>query len=244
MAGDAFSIAVSLAPLVDNPASGTVIGKGGSELLFGEIFTVEAIEGEWCYGTSESDNYKGFVHSSYLGPATPHTHTVNRLWTHVYPEPDYKTRPLMGLGMMSRIKAGKTQGGFIEVPGYGWVFEAHLSTEADKNFVETALLFNGCPYLYGGRSAQGIDCSGLVQIALSRAGIKAPRDSGDQAKIGKDISRGIAARGDLVFFKGHVGIMLDEIQVLNATARSMDVRIESLADLEKTYGGIVAVKRI
>jgi cell wall-associated NlpC family hydrolase len=102
----------------------------------------------------------------------------------------------------------------------------------------------GSPYLYGGRSAFGLDCSGLVQLALSWRGIRCPRDSKDQTKVGKKISGSSYKRGDLIFFKGHVGIMVDAKNILNATARTMDTRLEPLAHVSKAYDGIIAARRI
>lgn len=245
MGGDKFSVVVSTAVLAENPDSGHKIGKSGSQLLFGEIFVAERIEGEWLYGASVSDEYKGYVHISNLCPAIEATHFIDALWTHIYPEPDYKNQPVMGLPMMAQVRSGVQKDNFVEVPGHGWIFAAHLTQQRNGDHVEAAVKFEGCPYLYGGRSATGIDCSGLVQIALSRAGIPCPRDSGPQAEVlGKIVSRDDLKRGDLVFFKGHVGIMLDSENTLNATARTMDVRIEKLSVLEKAYGELSAAKRI
>lgn len=240
------SVIRSLAPLVDNPQKPHIIGKNSSQLLFGETFAVERRQGEWCYGINQSDGYKGYVHQENLVlHSLKPTHYVDVAWAHIYPEPDYKTEPVMGLGMMSRMHVDKVENNYAHIPGHGWIFEQHIAaTPAHYDYIQTALLFLGSPYLYGGRSLQGLDCSALVQLSLHRAGLPCPRDTGDQEKALGHAVEGDSQAGDFVFFKGHVGIMLDEMHILNATARTMDVRIESLKDLEKIYNGITAIKRL
>ncbi|HBR67943.1 MAG TPA: peptidoglycan endopeptidase [Rhodospirillaceae bacterium] len=251
MGGRVYTVTASLAALLDDPANGAKIGSRDSQLLFGETFNVEKTEGEWAYGTSVVDGYKGYVRAAHLEPLkNTATHFVALRWSHVYPEPGFKTRPGLYLGMMSRLFVDEKnkKDGFVSVPGYGWVHEDHIaplsSLGPSNDHVETALLFLGCPYLYGGRSAQGLDCSALVQLSLIRSGVPCPRDSDQQTAIGKPVEKDETARGDLVFFKGHVGIMLDDKSILNATARTMDVRIENLDSLEKIYAGITAIRRI
>lgn len=251
MGGSVHTVTASLAALLDDPANGAKIGSRDSQLLFGETFEVEKTEGEWSYGTSLVDGYKGYVRSAHLTSlVNPARHFTALRWCHVYPEPSFKTHPSLYLGMMSRLLVDEKNRkyGFVSVPGYGWVCEDHIkpldSLSQKNDYVETALMFLGCPYLYGGRSAQGLDCSALVQLALMRSGILCPRDSDQQPSIGKAVDRNEIRRGDLVFFKGHVGITLDDKNILNATARTMDVRIENLDSLEKIYAGITAIRRI
>lgn len=251
MGGRVHTVTASLAALLDDPANGAKIGSRDSQLLFGESFEVEKADGEWACGTSLVDGYKGYVRSAHLAPlVNPATHFTALRWSHVYPEPSFKTRPSLYLGMMSRLRIDEKnrKDGFVSVPGYGWAREDHIrpldSLNPKNDYVETALMFLGCPYLYGGRSAQGLDCSALVQLSLMRSGIPCPRDSDQQESAGEPADRNTLTRGDLVFFKGHVGIMLDDKNILNATARSMDVRIEKLDSLEKIYGGITAIRRI
>jgi len=260
MDGKIYTVTAAIADLVNSPDNGANIGKRDSQLLFGE--TVELIpqprhnqtsEGKysegWNYVKSNMDGYTGFVKSSALNPHNLQaTHFINRPWTHIYPEPSCKTRPVMGAGLMSRFIAGENKDGFINASGTGWLWAEHAKPlsdlTADTEFVETALKFLGCPYLYGGRSALRLDCSALVQLGLMRSGIPCPRDSNEQEEIGRATKRDDLRRGDLVFFKGHVGIMTDGENILNATSRTMDVRIEKLNELEKAYIGITAIRRI
>ena len=118
---------------------------------------------------------------------------------------------------------------------------------ADKgdDLATSALKFLGTPYLFGGRSSGGIDCSGLSQVVLQFHGHDSPRDSGPQLRAGLEGQPEDWQRGDLVFFKAHVGIMVDAENILNATARTMDTRIEPLADLTAIYdGGILGYRRL
>ncbi len=252
MASEIYSVITPVTDLLDNPDNGLKIGARDSQLLFGESVEIlqepERREG-FSYIKSKTDGYQGFVQTPHLSLSkTDPTHFIDRTWAHIYPEPSFKTRPVMGLGFMSRLTAGKNENGFAEISGHGWVFEDHInplsSLTTETDCVETALTFLSCPYLYGGRSAQGLDCSALVQLSLLRSGIPCPRDSDQQIDLGESVEKNDIKRGDLVFFKGHVGIMTDPENILNATSRTMDVRIEKLNDLENLYSGITGLRRL
>ncbi|MCF8496109.1 MAG: C40 family peptidase [Alphaproteobacteria bacterium] len=242
-----------VADLYEKDQSGQGIGKKDSQLLFGEGFEGALQKEGWVHGRSLVDGYEGWVRESALRPETREaSHFVDRILSALYPQPDFKTRPVMVLGFLSRLlvpQDGASENGFVQVPGHGWVFADHIRPVADlhapADLLDTARKFLGMPYLYGGRSALGIDCSGLVQLCVLRRGLPCPRDSGDQeASLGLSVPAGSRQLGDLVFFKGHVGIMAEDDNILNATARSLDVRLEKLADLIRAYGEITAVKRI
>ncbi len=242
-----YTVRVPLVDLMETPVNGEAIGRRDSQMLYGETFRADMTEGNWASGVSETDGYRGYVDTGYLTPfAGEATHVVTRLLSHIYTKPDFKTRPVLILSFLSRVRlTGKTKDGFAEMENGGWMFAGHLAPVSDRkaDHTETALMFLQAPYLYGGRTSLGIDCSGLVQLALMRSGIPCPRDSDQQQEaVGKSVDA--PQRGDLVFFKGHVGIMLDGENILNATARTMDVRVEKLSELEKIYGGILAVKRL
>jgi cell wall-associated NlpC family hydrolase len=222
------------APLLD--LTGVPDGKAErmTQLLFGERFTVYAREDGFAWGQAE-DLYVGYVPAEGLAPppATGSAHRVRALLTHLHPEPSVRSRPLCRLPFMARIAVTATDGAWAEVAGGGFVPRAHVVGEGSPpagDFVAEAERFLGLPYLWGGRSAEGLDCSALVQLALIAAGIAAPRDSDMQAAfLGAALGPEAApCRGDLVFWRGHVGIMLDAARLIHANAHAMAVTIEPL----------------
>ena len=222
-----------------------------NELLYGERVRCLADNShDFIHVRSDHDGYEGFIEISSLGQVVIPSHRINVPLTHVYETPDFKTSPLQPLYFSSQIAVGpEREDGFAALTEGGWVFESHLN-QTDKKaeeHTEIALLFKNTPYAWGGRSAAGIDCSGLVQIALMAAGIKCPRDTKDQIEsLGGDIKikRARFERGDIVFFKRHVGIMIDEKRLLNATSRHMKAVIEDIDAVSDAYGGILAIKRL
>lgn len=205
-----------------------------SELLFGEEFAVYDLADGWAWGQAAHDGYVGYVPADCLAPmAARITHRVSRPATHLYPAPDLKTPPLMPLYLGSAVAvAGEPEKGFVPLASGGYVYAAHLAPKgtyvADPTALAESLL--AAPYLWGGRTVAGIDCSGLVQQALLAAGIPCPRDSDQQAaSVGRLLSEDVRlARGDIVFFPGHVGIMVDDARLLHANATHMAVTVDPL----------------
>lgn len=200
-----------------------------TELLYGESFVVYEDKDGWSWGQAVIDDYVGFVPSSALGKVGGDaTHQVGVLRTFVYPQPDLKSPTDMALSLGAYATVIGIEGDFSSIEGGGFVFTAHLDLIAsfEPDYLTTAIRFMGVPYLWGGRSSLGIDCSGLIQTALQRARIPCPRDSDMQAKglgdeIEPDMNR--LQRGDLAFFPGHVGMMVDEQTLLHANAWDMMV---------------------
>jgi len=224
-----------------------------NELLYGE--TIEIIgtrEDEygapWVEAVSLHDGYQGFIAQDALGATVENpTHKVYALRSFVYPEPDFKTLPILALSFGSLVHAKKDEhNGFVRLSNSGWIWSEHLIESSYKvlDYSATAERFIGTPYLWGGRTSFGLDCSALVQLALQAAGYKPLRDSKDQETSLTSLPKNTTlTRGDLVYFKGHVGIMVSESRILNASARTMDTRVERLSDLARFYKGIVSVKR-
>ncbi len=203
--------------------------KRVSQLLFGEAFDITATRGAYSFGRAPC-GYQGWALSAALAQARTPTHHVQALATYVYARPDIKSETRLRLPYGAKLQVRGQEGAFFRV-AEGYIFSADLGTAPARDFVSEAGRFLGVPYLWGGRSSLGVDCSGLVQLALSAAGIPAPRDSGPQSE-----SLGTACppdtppeRGDLVFWPGHVGLMQDSRTLLHATAHAMAVISEPLA---------------
>ncbi len=227
-----------------------------SEILYGETIETISHHGDYLKAKCLTDGYEGYIEKIALTEdLVDFSHRIIKLHSFVYNEPDYKTRGVTYLSFMSRLSVtGEEENGFAEIEGGGWIWADDIAPASYKieDYTRAAEMFIGLPYIWGGRTSRGVDCSALLQLAMMHTQIPCPRDSGDQRKGIKagniELSNAYAPeglqRGDLVFFKGHVGIMTDNAHILNATARTMDVRIEELADMSRHYdGGILSVKR-
>ena len=221
------------------------------ELLFGEAFTVYESKAGWAWGQSAVDFYVGYVHTIVCGDPVQPTHRVTALTTPVLTGPDIKhaTRDLLPLN--ARIKVLDQANGFVRVAPDGFVFAGHIAPldVVAPDWVATAERFVGAAYVWGGKTHAGIDCSGLVQTALAAAGIACPRDTDQQeTALGAAVPFAERRRGDLVFWDGHVGILLDATRLLHANAFHMQVEIEPLDDalarIAAVAGPVRAVKRL
>lgn len=195
-----------------------------SELLYGEAFEVLDLNGGWAWGYCRADHYVGYVRQDAL--TTAHDGT----WRIAAPETRADRGDVLFMGSMIE---GTVQGDVIETPLGAIALGDVAAPDATFDPVAVAERFLGAPYLLGGRTLRGIDCSGLVQLAYAMAGVALPRDSDLQAAMGTPLAAGEnAQRGDLAFFPGHVGMMIDGDRMIHATAHSGNVTIEPLADVE------------
>jgi hypothetical protein len=202
------------------------------QLIFGEAFDVLLTEGDFVFGQARRDGYVGFVESAALVPgAGEPTHWISALRTYAFRRPDLKSPPKGLYTQNSFATVVAREGRFVEVEGAGWMVEAHLAPIGVylDDPAEIAGAYLAAPYQWGGRESAGLDCSGLVQQALYAAGRAGPRDTDMQGgRVGRPVDRADLARGDLVFWPGHVAMMIDATRILHANAHHMAVRIEPL----------------
>jgi len=204
-----------------------------SQLLTGEDFAVLDVAGGWAWGYSRHDHYVGYVpESAFTDPLTA-THQIAVREALLFARPSIKSPAVATLPFGARV-AGIMGDTFLETPA-GFIHRQHVGAHDDRcdDAASVAELLLGSPYLWGGRGAGGIDCSGLVQIALAATGIDAPRDTDLQrTALGQAITDGDdLRRGDIVFFPGHVGLMVDDSRLIHANAHWMSVVVEPLADV-------------
>lgn len=254
IAGRPMHVRIGLADLRRAPSPSAPLD---TQALYGEDVTLYDDRDGWTWVQLARDNYVGYLPRNALAEgAAGATHRICVSRSFVYPEADIKAPVLDALPLGAAVKVEDEDSGLSRLAGGGFVFAAHLRPLGEKvnDFVAVAEGFLGSPYLWGGKSSLGIDCSGLVQIALSEAGVAAPRDTDLQERaLGAGLAIGEGPeelrRGDLVFFRGHVGIMCDAQRLIHANAHHMLVASEPLAEVRdrirrKGGGDITAIKRM
>jgi cell wall-associated NlpC family hydrolase len=248
--GQAKRIIAASAPLRRHPDASAALE---TEALHGESVMVYDEHGGWAWVQLDRDSYVGYMPAAALGAPAEPTHRVAALRTHAYPGPSIKLPPRMALSLGARLTIVAHEGDFA-VSADGLHFSlSHLAESGwrEPDYVAVAERFLETPYLWGGRTSEGIDCSGLVQTALAAAGAASPRDSDMQeAALGEPVAPDKPLRrGDLVFWNGHVGIMRDAATLLHANGWHMKVVSEPLAEARarsaaKGGGNVTSVRRL
>lgn len=207
-----------------------------TQLLFGEVFDVLSESGDFALGQGRRDGYVGYVLKidlAGLGQAPTHWISVPR--TFGFAAPDIKSAASGPFSLNSLLTVTQTEGRFLFAQGLGWVVAEHLLPigVVKTDFVASAESLLGACYLWGGRMSEGLDCSGLVQQALLSCGVAFPRDTDQQFTMGHPVEADDLQRGDLVFWKGHVGVMTDATNLIHANAHHMMTAQEPLAEAIK-----------
>ncbi len=206
-------------------------GERASQLLFGEAFRVIDERDGFAFGQSLRDGYCGYVIAGALARQEAATHWVAAPATHLYPKPRLKAPPEVAIFFGSHVRVTSDMGDFQKISTGHFIPTGHLQRLRARfsDAVGVADMFLGTPYLWGGASRWGIDCSGLVQAALVACGLDCPRDSDQQRGLGREVrAEEPMQRGDLVFWAGHVGMMSDATTLLHANAHHMAVAYEPL----------------
>ena len=227
-----------------------------SEVLYGALVRVYEEKDGWAWVQVVRDAYVGYVRADALAPDEElPTHRVDVPGTFLYAAPDAKAQTCLHLSMTALVRVVETGPSFARLADGSFVPVRHI-IEVDKfapDFAAVAEQFVGTPYVWGGKTRLGLDCSGLVQVAMHAAGLHCPRDSDMQlAELGTQVDvradLGGLQRGDLVFWKGHVGIMTDASTLLHANAHHMAVTAEPLRSavdrIARSGASIAAIKRI
>jgi cell wall-associated NlpC family hydrolase len=251
--GEEFEIADALASLRERPASDAMVL---TQALMGERVTIYDRDGEgFAWGQLNGDGYVGWLPDRALvKPVGKPTHKITATRTFAFPGPSIKLSPVETLVMGSMVTVLREDGAFA-VTREGWYLPRQHVGGIDQraaDFVAVAEQFTGTPYLWGGKSSFGIDCSGLVQISLNAAGIGCPRDSDmQQDSLGRVLGPAESSqlqRGDLIFWKGHVAIVRDAVSIVHANAHHMATAVENARDaiarIKAAGSEVSAIKRL
>ena len=215
------------------PVADLRVAPGGGldrQVLWGEAFDVLECRDGWAFGQAARDGYVGYVAQDQLGADHVPNYRVSVRATHLYARDDLKSEAVMSLSFGAQLQVVDERRRFMEVDGGFFVPKPHIRPAARpfSDPVMVAQIFFGTPYLLGGNSAFGIDCSGLVQAGFLACGLTCPGDSDMQMALGRPVGGGYQ-RGDLLFWKGHVALCVDDEVMIHANAHHMAVAYEPIA---------------
>ena len=245
--GNNYQISVPFVDLLNEPG-----GKRNRQLIYGSKVKCFYEDEDWAFVQNNYDNYVGYIPRNSVNLETEKTHVVSVPLAHVFSEPNIKSNNIETLPLAAKVLVKRTENGFLETE-LGWISSLQLTpkTELPKDPVSIAKLFLNAPYLWGGNTCLGIDCSGLIQISMLLCGLTCPGDSDHQLNsIGHSIEIGSPQKNaDILFWKGHVAWVLNEEHILHANAYHMATVIEKTSDAidrikSQEGNNIIAHKRL
>ncbi len=237
--GDAQAIFIGndVLPLFNQKRDGVI-----SSLRLGDVAWLYREEGDWALIAGQHDGYLGWVRGLKKGYGTgADPLRVAALAAHVYGEANMKTPPLQRLSIGSYLERIGEEDGFVKT-NFGYIFSKLFEPVGDA--VDYAALFLETPYLWGGGSDRGIDCSGLIQLCYSMVGVDVPRDTDQQEAALAAVDEDALRRGDMVYWKGHVGILEAPDQMIHATAFAMKTIREPLGQAIARIGSPTSFRRV
>ncbi len=224
-----------------------------TQILYGERVKVIKHFKEWSYCKSLEDNYEGWLVTKNLDKCTNLNYKVLKPISHLYSEPNIKSKIISFLYFNSKINVlSKTKNwcSILYDKKETFIFRKHIVdiNKTYKDWVRLLVMFENTPYLWGGKSVNGIDCSGLVQLSLNFCGIQFPRNANEQCNenMYPNIKIDKIKKGCLIFWDGHVGVGLNQKDIIHSNAFHLSVKIENFKKasdrIKKNYGPIKLIK--
>ncbi len=217
-----------------------------TEAIFGETFVVEHNENKWSYGYLQNDGYYGWILSNCLSEYCNTNYKISKKWAFIYEKPDPKSKRIMTLYLNSFVNVISKKNNWSKViyiknskKCFGYIFSKNLDLKSKmNNWILTAKSLLGTPYLWGGKTPEGLDCSALIQLSYACQNILIPRNSYNQFKISKKLPflKKNLSSGNLIYWKGHIGIILDQNNFLHANGYHMRVEQEPIDNVIKRLG--------
>ena len=225
---------MKLEPFVNSPLE--------TECLFGETVEVLDEDLDWVYCKLITDNYHGWVKKNNIAKFKKATHRVFNIRTFIYNDADLKSNIALYLPMGANLVVEKIYSEWAKIIylvderiKVGYVPAQHIVELQHKvsDWVAIAQSLEGTPYNWGGRDTIGLDCSALLQLTYQTYGQAIGRNTSDQVKLDKPIIDNISdlKRGCVIFWKGHVGIMINKVNCIHANAFHMKTVTEPLIDI-------------
>ena len=222
-----------------------------TQLLFGEKVKVKIIKNNWSYIRSIKDNYHGWIKNQNIGDVTNKNYKIKNVFAFVFKEPNFKSKVIFKLFLNSSLQLIDFEKDWAKIlvnNEIGFVHKKTLSNKNKnfKNWIDTSIKFKNVPYLWGGKTFEGIDCSGLVQISLQFCNINFPRNTDQQINFESNQikSTNKISRGCLLFWDGHVGISLNKHELIHSNLYHLGVKIENIDVCVKRIGKIKEIKKV